>query len=386
MKMSNPDSSNNLRVSIFSGDSLTPVVPGYVPSPTPVPFGTNVKGVYFDGYPQIIKAEMSEPKYKIKVLKDVMVPMRDGVRIAVDIYCPDTKDEKFPVILCWGEWGKDCQDIVEWMDDKLQLYFDSPFWDGSMEGCNYKYTVPRGYIHIIAEPRGIGNSEGLNFGDATLHDPKDIYDTVDWIVKQPWSNGKVCMMGPSSYSRAQLQAAQEPHPNLICIRPDEAPEPFAGEDFNGIWDPLLYNIHVGKHANDHMPPSSYKPQQMAQPNAFSMYPEDELKQRLQELLDDPDIKYNMKFYAEVRYPASAPMVVDQLLYFKHPVPLDSGLHKIKVPMYIGAAWNNRLYEWGTFEAYRKADLPKEHKKLILYPPMFPARPFCSGRNYFLPDS
>ncbi|WP_258360374.1 CocE/NonD family hydrolase [Moorella sulfitireducens] len=376
MGFNNHDSSSKQsRVSIYSADSMSVVVSGYIPSPQPVPYGTNVKGVYFDGYPQIVKAEASAPKYKVKVKKNVMVPMRDGVRVAIDIYYPDAEGEKFPAILCWGEWGKDCQDIVEWMDDKPQLYLDSPFWDGSMEGCNYKYTVPRGYVHIIAEPRGIGNSEGVNLGDATLHDRKDIYDTVDWIAKQPWCDGNVVMMGPSSYSRAQLQAAQEPHPHLVAIRPDEAPEPFAGEDFHGIWDPLLYNIHIGKHAYDHLPPTSYKPQSLAQPNAFSMFSKEELERRLQELLDDPDIKYNMKFYAEVKYPASAPMVVDQLLYLKHPVPLDAGLQNIKVPMYIGAAWNNRLYEWGTFEAYMKASLPNNKKKLILYPPMFPARPY-----------
>ena len=66
------------------------------------------------------------------------------------------------------------------------------------------------------------------------------------------------MMGPSSYSRAQLKAGQMPAPHLRCIRPDEAPEPMAGEDFTGIWDPLLYNIHSGKHAFDQLPPTPYQ--------------------------------------------------------------------------------------------------------------------------------
>lgn len=375
--MSQNPNKENARVSIYSADEIKAVLSGYIPSAQTVPYGAEIDGVYFDGYPQLTKSPPPEATYSVKVEKDVMVPMRDGIRVAIDIYHPDVQDETFPAILCWGEWGKDAQDIVEWMEETPQLYWDSPFWNGSIEGCNYNYTVPRGYIHIIAEPRGIGNSEGVNLGDSSLHRREDIYDTVEWIARQPWCNGKVVMMGPSSYSRAQLQAGQEPAPHLVALRPDEAPEPFAAENFTGIYDPLLYNVHCGVHAYDQLPPVSYnQPEPRQQPKAFSMYSKEVFKEKLQELLDDPDIKYNMKFYPEVRYPASSPTLVDDLMYFKHPVPLDNGLHNIKVPMYVGTCWNNRLYEWGSFEAFRKANLPDKHKKLIVYPPMFPSRPYA----------
>ncbi len=368
---------NNSRVSLYSGNEIQAHIPNYTPQPEVVPFGTDVKGRYFDGYPQITKSEIVDYKYEIKVEKDIMVTLRDGVRIAVDVYRPDVEGEKFPAILCWGEWGKDAQDIVVWMKDNPQRYFDSPFWNGSIEGCDFTYTVPRGYAHVIPEPRGLGNSEGVNLGDATLHDRRDIYDAVEWIATQPWCTGKVVMMGPSSYSRAQLQAGQDPSPHLVALRPDEAPEPFAAENFTGIYDPLLYNVHAGIHAYDQMPPVSYRqPEPRPQPRFLTQFSEDELKVRLQELLDDPDIKYSLKFYPEVRYPASSQTLVDDLLYFKHPFPVENGFDKIKVPMYIGTAWNNRLYEWGTFEAFRKADVPADQKKLIVYPPMFPSRPFA----------
>ncbi|MCD8389210.1 MAG: CocE/NonD family hydrolase [Oscillospiraceae bacterium] len=365
------------RADIYSGNDLQTHIADYVPQAQPVPYGTPVTGVYFDGYPQLIKTEPPAPVYQVKVEKDIFVPLRDGVRIAVDIYHPDADGEKFPAILCWGEWGKDSQDIVAWMKDTPQKYFDSPFWNGSIEGCDFTYTVPRGYIHVIAEPRGLGNSEGVNLGDVSLHDRRDIYDTVEWIARQPWCTGKVVMMGPSSYSRAQLQAGQEPSPHLVALRPDEAPEPFAAENFTGIYDPLLYNVHTGAHAYDQQPPVSYRqPEYRGQPRFLSQYSKEEQQERLQELLDDPDIRYNLKFYPEVRYPASSPTLVDDLLYFKHPTPLDNGFQNIRRPFYIGTAWNNRLYEWGTFEAFRKADVPEKDKKLIVYPPMFPARPYA----------
>ena len=368
------ESSN--RTSVYDGSAIHAHIPNYVPEATKVPCGTDVEGKFFDGYPQIVKSELPEPKYEIKVTKDVMVPLRDGVHVAIDVYAPDAEGS-FPVILCWGEWGKDSQDIVAWMNKTPQKYLDTPFWNGSLEGCDFTYTVPRGYIHVIAEPRGLGNSEGVNLGDATLHDPKDIYDTVEWIAAQPWCTGKVVMMGPSSYSRAQLKAGQEPAPHLVALRPDEAPEPFAAENFTGIYDPLLYNVHHGAHAYDQQPPVSYRqPEPRLLANAVRTLPPEELKAKQAELLEDPDIRYNLKYYPEVRYPGSSPYLLDDLFYFKHPFPVESGFDKIRVPMYIGTCWNNRLYEWGTFEAFNRCDLPDEQKKLIVYPPMFPSRPYA----------
>lgn len=367
---------SNNRTSVYDGNAIHAHIANYVPEATKVPCGTDVEGKFFDGYPQIVKSELPEPKYEIKVTKDVMVPLRDGVHVAIDVYAPDAEGP-FPVILCWGEWGKDSQDIVAWMNKTPQKYLDTPFWNGSLEGCDFTYTVPRGYIHVIAEPRGLGNSEGVNLGDATLHDPKDIYDTVEWIAAQPWCTGKVVMMGPSSYSRAQLKAGQEPAPHLVALRPDEAPEPFAAENFTGIYDPLLYNVHHGAHAYDQQPPVSYhQPEPRLLANAVRTLPPEELKAKQAELLEDPDIKYNLKYYPEVRYPGSSPYLLDDLFYFKHPFPVESGFDRIRVPMYIGTCWNNRLYEWGTFEAFRKANVPDEQKKLIVYPPLFPARPYC----------
>jgi predicted acyl esterase len=108
-----------------------------------------VQGVYFDGYPQIVKQEGSKAVHNVRVEKDVMVAMRDGVRIAVDVYRPDAEEGKFPAILAWGIWGKDLQESVRWLRNEPQPYYDSPFWDGTMEAGDYMYTVPRGYIHVI---------------------------------------------------------------------------------------------------------------------------------------------------------------------------------------------------------------------------------------------
>lgn len=365
------------RVTTYSSDERNIVVTTE-PRAVEIPAGSDLSG-YFDGYPQVVKGEGHADEYTDWfVEKDVMIPMRDGIRIAVDVYRPKGSEEKkLPVILCYGEWGKDAQDIVAWMKDYPQLYWDTPFWNGSIEGCDFTYTTKKGYIHVIAEPRGLGNSEGMNTGDESLHSMEDIYDTVEWLAARSWCNGDVMMMGPSSYSRAQLRAGQMPAPHLKAIRPDEAPEPMAGEDFTGIFDPLLYNIHSGKHAFDQLPPTPYKGQGgIPVPRAATEYSPEEYRKRYEEVINDPDIRYSLKFYPEVRYPRSSPTLLDDLMYLKHPTKRDSGLQNIHVPMYVGTCWNNRLYEWGTFEAFNRCDLPDDKKKLIVYPPMFPSRPYA----------
>ncbi len=361
---------------IFSGDSIKVTLKDYWPSPHPVPYGTDVTGVYFDGYPQIVKQEGSKPVYGVKTEKDIMVAMRDGVRIAIDVYRPDVEGKKFPAILAWGIWGKEPQEMVRWLAEAPQPYHQSPFWDGNMEAGNYMYTVPRGYAHVIPDPRGIGKSEGYGTAQAW-----DIYDTIEWIAAQSWCNGQVGMMGPSSYSMSQISAAQRPHPSLKAIRPDEAIL-FTGEHFHGIWDTLPFHIEFGRHGNDSalvMPSYPYTP---SPPRMLSL-PKEELGRRLKEAFDHPDIKYNSKFYSFLKYPMKSPLTFDSLLESFHPRPYPSPggmrqsphVDKITLPMYIGTPWVTRLYIWGTFEIYEKAGTPQQNKKLIVYPPGFPARPY-----------
>jgi predicted acyl esterase len=111
---------------IYCGDSLRVRIKDYKPFPQTVPYGTNVQGIYFDGYPQLIKQEGSQPIYRVKAEKDIMVPLRDGVRLAVDIYRPDIEEKKFPAILAMGWQGKELQEMVRWWP-KPQPYYDSLF-------------------------------------------------------------------------------------------------------------------------------------------------------------------------------------------------------------------------------------------------------------------
>ena len=61
------------KTNIYSGDSARMTIKGYVPSAENVPYGTNTKGIYYDGYPQLVKQEGSKPIYKVKKEKSEKV-------------------------------------------------------------------------------------------------------------------------------------------------------------------------------------------------------------------------------------------------------------------------------------------------------------------------
>jgi len=365
---------------IFSGDGYRLTVKDLDPVGESIPYGTDVKGVYYDGYPQIVKQEGSKPVYEVKVEKDIMVPMRDGVRLAVDVYRPDVKGkEKFPVILSYGPHGKDAQEAAQWMP-KQAYNPDTPFWDGYLEAGNINYVVKRGYVHVIPEPRGKGNSEGISLsymGEA----PEDIYDIIDWIATQSWCNGNVGMMGACDYAGKQiLTAALAPHPNLKAINPFENVAG-RGDYFHGIYDCLFFNILAGRHGND----SGVAPDNDPLPAHMLSLPKEELEARLQEALNHPDIKYNTKFYSLLRYPKRDPLSFDSLLLYLFPDllpdeasgnPMSSlPVHKVNIPTYLSCTWSWRLYVWTTLESWESISTPKEKKKLMLMPPGSPDRPF-----------
>ncbi len=362
--------------SIYSGDSLNFTVKDYTPSPQQVPYGAPVEGVLFDGYPQLVKHAGSKPSYQVRIEKDVMVPMRDGIRLAADVYRPDVKRGKFPALLAFGMWGKDAQEAIGWLADKPQKYYHSPFWDGNMEAMNYNFTVPRGYAHVIPDPRGIGNSEG--FGTMGIW---DVYDMVEWIAAQPWCSGKVGMMGPSSYSVYQIHAGLMKPPHLVALRPDENPAG-SGDYFKGVYDLLVYHIFMGRHGNDAaFPAPNYDFTPM--PPMYLSRPD--IKERLEEALSYPDIKYNSKWYSYLRYPRKFPLFFDNLLSSFHPrreydnfIDADlhpEGLDRITLPMYQGTPWNTRFYIFATFDVWEKTGTPPKNNKLIVYPPNFPDRPY-----------
>jgi predicted acyl esterase len=112
----------------------------------------------------------------------VMVPMRDGVRLATDIYRPKT-DKTVPAIL-----SKTPYNFNSWGDGKLNTGTYGRAYD----------VVKRGYAYVVQSERGRYFSEGEW---EILGAPRtDGYDAIQWLPGQSWSNGKVAKLPVSSMS------------------------------------------------------------------------------------------------------------------------------------------------------------------------------------------
>lgn len=144
----------------------------------------------------------SEAKYGVAVMRDVMVPMRDGVKLATDIYMPTNPDGsllggKVPTILQRTPYNKEG-------GPALMHYFAS-----------------RGYASVSQDARGRFKSEGI-WGGFVNDDANDGYDACAWIVKQAWSDGKIGMIGTSYLGGTQHAAAMEKPPGLTTVIPVDA--------------------------------------------------------------------------------------------------------------------------------------------------------------------
>jgi uncharacterized protein len=140
--------------------------------------------------------ELSQPTMKTKIEKGVKIKMRDGIELVADIVRP-AEEGKYPTILVRTPYGRE------------------GFWQ---EG---EWWARRGYIHIAQDTRGRNESGGEWVPFA--HERKDGYDTIDWIARQSWSDGRVGMIGGSYVGWVQWAAAVEAHPALKCIVPQVSP-------------------------------------------------------------------------------------------------------------------------------------------------------------------
>jgi predicted acyl esterase len=152
-------------------------------------------------YPrELIK--QAEPPKGARKMGDVMIPMRDGIKLCADIYLPEA-DGKYPALLSLSPYSKDIQR-------------KPPHWSHAIESGATSYYVPKGYVHVIAQGRGAGLSQG-KWRWFDERERTDGYDVIEWIAAQPWCTGAVGMIGDSYWSWTQYAAAQAQPPHLKCI-------------------------------------------------------------------------------------------------------------------------------------------------------------------------
>lgn len=128
------------------------------------------------------------------VEQKVMMPMRDGSRLATDIYRPKT-DKPVPIILWKTPYNRNA-----WQNGQVVERTYQSAWE----------AVRRGYAFVIQNERGRLYSEGE--WDFLGIPTTDGYDAFEWMASQPWSNGKIGTLGCSSPAEWQMSVASLDHP------------------------------------------------------------------------------------------------------------------------------------------------------------------------------
>jgi predicted acyl esterase len=126
--------------------------------------------------------------------KNVMVKMRDGVKVALDVYKPADGKGPWPAIFAYSPFQK----------------------ERSFESAKPAFYCPNGYVCVQAAERGIGFSQG-QFSFHGSKAAQDGYDMIEWIARQPWCSGNVAMMGASGYGVMQWTTAPLNPPHLKAL-------------------------------------------------------------------------------------------------------------------------------------------------------------------------
>ena len=295
---------------------------------------------------------------------DVMVPMRDGVKICVDIYRPEASG-KFPVLLAFAIYNKDFQgpDMAAALPPQPAW---SSLWTGPLEAGDTKFFVSRGYVHVIGSPRGVGKSEGGGSREW------DCYDLIEWIAAQDWCDGNVGMVGISGFGAEQLAVAKKQPPHLKAIFPfnsrgayGEFGE-FRDESPGGV-------IHLFRYLVGHF---SAMHQHKGPPGALPA----ERETLWRDAMSNPDYKmyphvYNLIAQKGQHMPPYYNVLVDPFNSEAAVQKSEAEFEQIKVPTVPGSGWYGYTYKThlnGCQHWYRNIKTPK---KLLLAGPAHLERPY-----------
>ena len=134
------------------------------------------------------------------VERKVMMPMRDGVRLATDIYRPRNATGPVPIVFSKTPYNFNYWDVRNRVPADMSTALAA---------------VKRGYAYVVQNERGHFFSEG-NY-DILGAPVTDGYDAIEWLTTQPWSNGKIGTTGCSSTAEWQPAVAALGHPGFAAM-------------------------------------------------------------------------------------------------------------------------------------------------------------------------
>ena len=132
------------------------------------------------------------------------IPMRDGKTLAADVYRPRSAG-RYPVVLIQTPYNKSLM---------------RPWWAGVGQYGKDSLFTDTHYAFVVTDRRGRYGSKSAEVPGAQQPSlGQDGFDTIAWIAKQDWSNGKVATWGASALAAAQYETARENPPALVCSVP-----------------------------------------------------------------------------------------------------------------------------------------------------------------------
>ncbi|MGV3486781.1 MAG: CocE/NonD family hydrolase [Planctomycetaceae bacterium] len=182
-----------------------------------------------------VAVSASEPgTFGVDVERNVMVPMRDGVLLATDVYRPVANGQP--------------------MEEKTStILVRTPYDKGQGDSKDARYFASHGYTAVMQDTRGRYRSQGT--WRWLLDDGADGVDTANWIASQPWSNGRIGMMGTSYVGGTQHALAMAGSPHLKTVIPVDAVSNMGRQSMrNGgafelrFWNWIMLNAGKGSHA------------------------------------------------------------------------------------------------------------------------------------------
>ena len=205
--------------------AVDPVVAGLLDNLNATP------GVYTANHPRKLQspaAARNELRRNIRgIVKatNVRIPMRDGSYVCADVFRP-ADDGHYPVIMSKGFYGKSFYHECICNEEEAQAkeVLEDRFFSGNPDGLQYEnhesvdssMWVPKGYICIRVDPRGVCQSPGIQ-APFSVQEAEDYYDAIEWAGVQPWSNGNVGLWGMSYLAMTQHNVASLQPPHLKAM-------------------------------------------------------------------------------------------------------------------------------------------------------------------------
>jgi predicted acyl esterase len=278
----------------------------------------------------------------MRVEWDVPILMEDGVVLRADVFRP-VEEGRYPVIMTHGPYAKGLafQEGFPGIWKTLSARYPDAVAGSSNRYQNWETVdpekwVPDGYVCVRVDSRGSGRSPGY-LDIFSPRETRDYYECIEWAGVQPWSNGKVGLLGISYYAVNQWQVAALRPPHLAAICPWEGASDYYRElthhagilnNFIAVWYPVqVASVQHGVGARGARNPNTGEP--VSGPDTLSR---EELAGRSADSVGALVIHpFDDEYYRE----------------------RSAQLERITVPLLSAGNWSHALHTRGNFEGYMR---------------------------------